>query len=382
MTGVSHKLTEAWVAQDYFIWLNNCEVREIDILDLEIMYGGCSVDGVLTIQDTQGHMSGAVDGSSSLQQGGFVRITFTAAGGCGGEFDETFSIEKVKSATNEKNQRILTIDLLDTDTRNERGAFKTKNFNNKKISEIVPEFLGETIKSGIASSRELVVTPHKSEVKTSMTFPSNIDANSFIKRVLGQQGYVRIKDKFTDYVVSKEVTEQSNLATGPEIFEVDPSSEFSFWRVLQYKLDGFDVNALMDSIPMQLSDTSGSTNDNAESKDKLGKDIALVTKEKTAQNVKQKEGIAGKGDKSGSKNNANLYQYYNKLSNAQTCSIWVPGLNRNRIGFRNIVNFPRPSYLASDQYDDTFSGEWEVTAVRDKIIKQYFIQELFLRRVS
>lgn len=382
MAGITSKLTEAWIAQDYFVFLNNCEIREVDVLDLEIMYGGCSVNGLLTIQDTQGHMDGSVDGAPSLQQGGFCRVTWTAAGGCGGEYDETFSIEQVKSSTNESNKRILTITLVDTDTRNEKGAFKSVNYNKKKPSEIVKEHIKTNITSGIKPQREMKITPHKKESKTTLTVPSNMDAFSFLNTWLPQQGYARIKDKFTDYLVSKQTTEHDKMASSKEEFDVDPNSAFSFWRVLQYNLNGFDVNALMDSIPTVLSNTSGSLNHDGDDKELFDKKSYETSHVKTAQKGTQKKGIAGKGTKTGVKNNSNLQQYFNTLSNAQTCSIWVPGLNKNRIGFKSRVNFPRPSYLASDSYDLTFSGEWEVTAVRDKIIKQYFIQELFLRRLS
>ena len=48
---LSHKLNEAWIAHNYFVELNGCDVHEQDLLDLEIMFGGCSINGVLTFQD-------------------------------------------------------------------------------------------------------------------------------------------------------------------------------------------------------------------------------------------------------------------------------------------------------------------------------------------
>lgn len=381
MAGLTHKLNEAWIAKDYFIELNGCEVRESDMLDLEIIYGGCSVNGILTIQDTQGIMSGSVDGSSSLQPGGFARIGWSAAGGCGGEFDETFSITKVKSTTDEKNRRLLAIEFVDSETRNAKGSFKAKNYNGKKVSEVAQEHY-DLIKTSAPTQRTLKITPHKTEPKVSMAVPSNMDNFTFLNTWGLQQGYARIKDKFTDYFVSKQSTEFDMMATENEEFEVDPVSQFSFWRVLQYNLDGYDVNALMDSIPTQLSNTTGSLNEDGESKDKLAKSSNKVSAVKTEQAGKSKDQVASKGIKTGNKINESSQQYFNTLSNAQTCSIWVPGLNKNRIGFKSIVNFPKPSYLQANEHDPAFSGSWEITAVRDKIIRQYFVQELFLRRVG
>ena len=116
----------------------------------------------------------------------------------------------------------------------------------------------------------------------------------------------------------------------------------------------------------------------------LAKDM-IVDHKKTiekggAGSTNQSDMIVKRGIKRASKKNINMQQYYTSLSNAQKCSIWVPGVNRNRIGFRVQVAFPRPQYMQGDSYDNVFSGEWEVVAVRDKIIKQYFVQELFLRR--
>ena len=380
--GFSHLLTEAWIATDYFVEINGCEVREPDILDLEIMFGGCSVDGVLTIQDSQGIMSGVVEGSKSVQVGGLVRVGWSAALGCGGEYDETFHIEKVRSTTDSSNKKLLVIDLVDADTRNAKGAYTSKNYNKMKPSEILKEHVSKTIKPGIPSPRKLNVVGHKDESKTTMTTPSNSDAFSFMNTWMKQTGMTRIKDKFTDHIISKQLTEFDKLVTAPEEFEVDPVSEFSFWRVIQYNLDGYDVNALLHSIPMQLTDTSGSQNHDGDSKESLNKDMFKVTHEKSAIQGNAANNVHSRGTKTGVKNTAKMQQYFTVLSNAQTCSIWVPGMNINRIGYKSIVNFPKPSYVTGDEHDDVYSGMWEITAVRDKIIKQFFVQELFLRRVS
>ena len=89
--------------------------------------------------------------------------------------------------------------------------------------------------------------------------------------------------------------------------------------------------------------------------------------------------IASRGEKQGNRSNTEL-QYFSALSKASECSIWVPGRNINRVGMTVEVNFPRPKFYKNSEYDTQFSGDWEVTYARDKIIGQYFVQELFLRR--
>ncbi len=193
-----------------------------------------------------------------------------------------------------------------------------------------------------------------------------------------------IRDKFNAYLVSKDWTEFDKLQSTVEEFEVDAATEFSFWRILQYNLDGFDMAAVMDVMPTSLTNNPRSLINDTETK--FTKTLAVDAK-KSAQDggagsVKQSNNTHHRGSKQGIKTNQVMHQYFTSLSNAQQCSIWVPGINSNRVGKKVIVNFPRPSYLVQDEYDEIFSGYWEVTAVRDKIIKQYFVQELYLRRVG
>jgi len=381
---LTNKLTEAWVASNYFVSINGCELREPDILDLEIMFGGCTVHGILTFQDSQGLMQGTPKGTPSLAVGGHVRVGWESALGCGGEYEETFSIEKVRSETNEKNQRLVILDLVDLETKNYQGTNLTKPYKEKKFSEALKEHTDEINKNiNTVQKRVLKIIGHAKEAIDSIVIPSHIDFHTFLNISLPNNGYEHKKDKHTSYIVSKQTTEFDKLKTQKEEFEVDTVNEFSFWRILQYNLEGFDVNALIDSIPIGLTTTTKELK-GEEKKDMLAKDM-IVDHKKTiekggAGSTNQSDMIVKRGTKRASKKNINMQQYYTSLSNAQKCSIWVPGVNRNRIGFRVQVAFPRPQYMQGDSYDNVFSGEWEVVAVRDKIIKQYFVQELFLRR--
>ena len=63
-------------------------------------------------------------------------------------------------------------------------------------------------------------------------------------------------------------------------------------------------------------------------------------------------------------------------------SIWVPGCNNNKIGMKIEVEMPRPAELKQHEDDPSLSGKWVVNKVRDKIIRSYFIQELYLSRAG
>ena len=68
------------------------------------------------------------------------------------------------------------------------------------------------------------------------------------------------------------------------------------------------------------------------------------------------------------------------MSNLNQGSIWVPGVNKERIGFKIDIVFPKPVGYEPVGDSDMYSSTWEVYAVRNKIIKTYFIQELFIRK--
>lgn len=382
MSGYAHKLTEAWIVSDYYIEINGCELRETDILDFECMFGCNTVRAVLTFQDSQGIMAGEPTNSKSLGLGGVVNVGFTAAAGCGGEYEELFSIENVSSAVDKTNKRVVILHLIDLESRNQQGTFVSKGFSKKKYSDIVKEHYTNN-QAVTDNPRKLSVIGHIEEIKQNLTIPSNMNFKDWLNVSLPLNGYSHIKDKYSEYIVSNQTTEFDKLKSSKEEFEVDAETEFSFWRILQYNLNGFDVSSIMSSIPEAVSNKASLNTDGT-----AEETLAISSKIKNKETV-QKGGVAGtdqskmiksRGTKQSTVSSGELQQYFTAVSGAQTCSIWVPGLNKNRIGFRVIVNFPRPQYLQQDIYDSTFSGEWEVYAVRDKIIKQFFVQELFLRR--
>jgi hypothetical protein len=143
------------------------------------------------------------------------------------------------------------------------------------------------------------------------------------------------------------------------------------------------MEAYLDSIPTTVTNIdpiSHNTKENKEgNKNEVKKDRAEDSQTAKTDGSKVTNMIASRGEKQ-----LNLTgqekKYYSQLSNAQTATIWVPGRNINRAGMKIEVSFPRPRYYNNDEYDKIFSGEWEVQQYRDKIIGQYFMQELKIRR--
>ncbi len=376
-SSISHILTEAWAVNEFFVRVNGCELREADVLDIEVMYGGCSIDASVMFLDTEGIFSGEA-GTASLAQGGILSMGWNAAGSCGGEYEGAFSIEKVRS-TEAKNQKIVILDLVDAHTRSLKGTHVTKGFQQTKFSDGIKTFMEEE-----AGASDLIVKGADNENTRDWIIPSNMNFHTWLEKSGAQNGMKLIKDKFNSYFVSGDFTEYNKIDVSPFEFEVDADNQYSFGRILQYNLDGFDMSAVMDTIPMGLSNNSQvvtGTGDEAKSKTSA-LDSKQSAQEAGTAGVPMVDSVKSRGNKQGVKHTETQHQYFTSLSNAQKCSIWVPGLNANRVGKKVTVKFPRPNYLKQNQYDNVFSGYWEVYAVRDKIIKQYFIQEIFLRRTG
>jgi len=379
---LSNKITEAWILQDYYIKINNQEICDQDIVDFEAVYGGCEVRARVKFIDTKGILTGDKPDSGHLGVGGFVTIGWTTAEGC--EWSGEFSISKINTINNDKNQKLVQLDLVDKETRNFEGTYKNKAHKDKEYSKIIQEHVE---KNKTEKQREFKIVPPKEfkELKMNLQIPAHINFHSWIKKSGKKFGFKLIKDKFTSYFVHKEHLEFNNLKQTQFVYEYN-TSQYSFNRIVQFNVEGFDMDAYLSSIPKTTSSIDPVT---AQAKESKEKGTNTKTTKKKVEESKSEGKVAGqkvskavkahKGSKQ-SKITGNDKQYFNVLNNAQKCSIWVPGKSSNMIGKKITVIFPKPTHYSTNGDDDMFTGIWEVYGVRDKVIGMYYMMELFLRR--
>ncbi len=154
------------------------------------------------------------------------------------------------------------------------------------------------------------------------------------------------------------------------------TNQFSLNRIVQFEIDGFDMESYLESMPKTITSIDPITNQSEESV-KNGTDTKTSKKDPDITDNINKIVKSTRGTKQG-KLIGKDKQYFNTINNANKCRIWVPGVSSNLIGKKITVVFPKPTYY--DGEDEVFEGEWEVYAVRDKVIGFYYMMELFLRK--
>ena len=376
--GLTSKLTPAWTVTNYFITINGCDLRMEDVLDLEIMFGGSTIPAILTIQDSDAHLTGE-NGKVPIAVGGSVHIEYDSIGNC--HYEDDFTITKVNFATDDRNRKLVVILMEDTDTVKSKSSYISKGYPGKTHSEVIQEHRKE-----IGTKKELIVAEpeHQKQKKQNVVIPAHQNNHDTIEKMNEHNGYDIVKDKEKHYLVHKEQKTFDKLKFNREIFEYDIANPFSVHRILQFNFKGFDLDKMLKAIPARTSTQNHQGEVNA-NKEKDGVKAEPKAKGKNLSNsgtiggTEVGKAIKFKGERQADVNQSNENQTFNILQNLGEGSIWVPGMNKDRVGYKIQIVFPKPIGYEQVGDSDQYTTEWEVYAVRDKLIKTYFVQELFVR---
>jgi hypothetical protein len=382
----SSKVTHAWALRDMYVNLNGSELCDIDIVDYECLYGGCQVPATLSFVDTKGHTTGDKNKAGNIGVGGFVDIGFITSDGC--EHEESFVITKVSTENNTRNQKLVKLQLEDLETRNMKGSYKTKGYPGEKFTNVIKSHMKEIGNDALRFGKEFITAVPKDikEIGMNIVVPGHMNFHDFLTTEIKDRGFSFIKDRAMNYLVHDSHKEFDNLLDSKNIFEYDSLNAFDFNRIVQFNLEGFDMESFLCSIP--TSNTSLTLQDagtDTAVKGQKGADSKISKKDPKeskstvkVSGIKNTDIVSTRGLKQGSQVGKNQ-QYFETLNNAQKCSIWVPGRVDNLVGKKVQVVFPKPTYYASDS-DKLFTGYWEVYLVRDKVMGSFYLNELFLRR--
>jgi len=372
MSGLNSKLSEAWVTKDLWIEYNGCDIKEESFVDIEILFGGHKTIGKCIFLDNEAFTSGLRKGTT-LDQGGLMKIGWVDCTGC--NFEIEMAVTSTKHELDKKQQKLVEVQLVDMESRNMKGSFISKGYPDTTYSEAMEKHLKEMEISSI------IVVPPEDEKKANIVIPSHVSFFDTLVQTSKDKDYSYKTDKDFKYLVHNSHTSFDKLKETQEHFEYD-AKQLQVNRILQYSVKGYDVDAFLESVPTRT------TSMDAQSSNSKDNDKGLDTKEFTqdasevktkTQNTKAKDMVATRGVRIKNKPHQDK-EYFNAISNAQGLSIWVPGRNISRIGKKVQVSLPRPKFYSGTENDEVFEGHWEVVFTRDKLIGQYFVQELVLRR--
>ena len=375
--GINRKLTEAWACQDLYAEYKGCEVDESDFVDFEAIFGGPSVKALFTILDNAGFTSTLSGVGADPKEGGEMIIGYTDCLGC--PIKHTFIIDGIITQTDKKDQKLVTIQLVDSTSRKMQTTYQSKGYPDKEYNKVIKEHL---VKAKVDDVK--IYPPTKPEQKKNMVIGAGQDFAQVLKGTGIANGYNLLMDRSKKYFVHQEHQQFGKLTNDGEVFTYDTDA-LAANRIVQFEVDGYKSDNIMKSVETKTitdDDQSILSKDNKEGvaqgytpkKAKETENVKNVAKGKKVDEV-----IPQNGKKEVLKSNEQA-EYYNALKGAQKLKIWVPGRNINRVGVKCEVNLPRPKFYTQDKFDAVFSGEWECYYVRDKIIGWYFMQELFLRR--
>ncbi len=373
-----NQLHEAWQSNDFIANFNNLhEIRVENVVDYECMWYGKEAKQVLAVMtfiDTEELLK-----NMPLVVGGFVKISYTSQEhtkiGKPLPFSKDFYITKVRQVKEDERNAVssVTIEMIDIVSQKLKSDYSNKAFPETKPMTVFEEVL-EKFKIP-----DLEFLPDLTEAIVNITVPAHKNAFDFFTDELSYRGYNFIQDKFKKYLVhDTDITDSKAASTG-EYFEYKPSLEHTRFQVLAYNGEGFNLSALEESVPVDMNKINNE-NQNQKEMD-IAIEVAKVDTTKLA-TVSLKDRVNVSGFKQGNTYNKNNSTEMKNLKEAQEMSIWVPGCNNNKIGMKIEVEMPRPAEYKQNTDDPSLSGKWVVNKVRDKIIRSYFIQELYLSRAG
>ena len=367
---VSGHLHDAWTVDDMVIDLNGVSILPSSLLTYEILWAGDSIRGIVSFIDYQNlQANGAID------SGGILTISYTSQKGSryGKEAPLTLrmSISEVKIGK-EKNQ-VITLILKDV-----MDAALSVRFLNKSYMDQTPEDMIKNYTKDLGLGELGFTGPMKvKEQKVDVSTPAHLSAYDVLKSTTKKNGYSIMHDKTYSGVVHDEALEEDNLPHTGETFYYLPKEEYTRFQIISYDLNGFTLEALEKSCARE---TNKLTLDNVGA----GEEINSTSTTNISSSTKTIAGMPAKTGQKGLKTDATLgaTTATKSINELQTMTAWVLGWNGNRLNQKVTIELPTPENSSQIQSAETFSGEWVVMRVLDKIVSSFFIQQLLLRRAG
>ncbi len=373
MESYVQKLHPAWTVDNLSININTTDVPMENLLSYEVAFTGSSIIGFISFMDNDDLVS-----KMPISVGGFIEIGFTSQMQTKylspSNYTKKYTITKVGS-TIQVMHNIVSLEFEDFNTTKLKTSYISKSYTDITPADMMSKYVTEL------QLENVLIAGKETEDNVSIHTPAHMSASEFLNKDLEYRGYELIQDRYNSYIVHNSHRYPEKAVSTGEFFEYMPKDQASRAQVLEYKVSGFDMEALQKSIPTITS------NINMEkiSQEKINTKVIVAESNSTAQvgGIPVTELLNNSGAKlSGGYSDGDPDNVTKELKNLQKMSIWVPGWNGNRLGMSVKIELPKPININQSENSETYSGIWIVNQVRDKIINSYFIQELFVSRAG
>ena len=369
---VQGNLHEAWTVDDMIVEINGLPLYITSLLTYEILWTGRGIKGIISFIDYQNFQA-----NGALDSGGIIKISYTSQKGSnyGSEAPMTLMMSIDKVDIGKEDNQVVTLQLKDI-----LSSSLSVNFLNKSYKDMTPGDMLQQYTKDLGIENVVFAGPKETkEIKLDVSTPANLSGYEVLNSTTKKSGYNIIQDRtYTGVIHDENLHDELAVHTG-ETFYYRPKEDYTRFQVIDYKLNGFNLEALERSCAVE---TNKLTIDNSGQGEILNPTADGLMAPTTGEisNKPISESMGQKGLKMDSRISSSSIS--KDLNNLQTMSIWVPGWNGNRLGQKVTVELPRPENSTQSQNSETFSGDWVVERVLDKIVSSYFIQQLLLRRAG
>jgi hypothetical protein len=352
--------------------INNVNIRSQAISDLQIDYGENNI-GKLTFLDYENLLE-AMPLTYSI-----IRIEFADLVGM--EYRGNFIIIKSDVNRYKDGSARVTVYFESITTYTLKNTYVSKSFKDKTLIEMLQQIFEDY-------AIPVILAKHESDyIHDYFVFPKNISIWEFLNRYLYKEGYVFFHDRVSLKIFSRKYLEAQNIEIDPVEYNFKYDSSKPHFNILEYqgtisnsgKLNNIaTINKNFRSSDLKYDFNIFGINDILEKEQSNGGFMGMSVNSKLKDfyptiGVKEYDSLENYFIEGSDEDYRDIIRNNNKIK------IVIQGINTENLYHRIKVNIGRSKTIDTADMDKTYSGEYIITEVIDKIISGVFVQVLTLQ---
>ena len=357
--------------RDLSVSINGVQIKQNDILDLQINFGEDRKHGAILINDLMSY------GETLHVQIGEIFIHYTDI--IDTVYEENFVITEAFLSRDKNNKPVIDIRFEDLDTFVLRNTFVNYHYQNKTPAEILGDIL---VGMGLNYS---IYDGESSKTLENVVIPKDNDLFNWMKKFVQRHGLYIIKDKYISYIIHKDLLLFKNLPIGPELeFNMEAEAE-NFRRIMEYDqkmVDRYKTSNIPVSEIQEFDIQNSVIKPEQQTISEVYQDEVL-NNGSGIKDVNFEDQFFSIGTRSWSSLVTNYESqgeesYHWLLDRNQELEIYLPGINMDRVMYKYMVRLPRSAMI--EEFDKTYSGYYVCTKTIDKISNSKLFNVLTMNR--
>ena len=381
---VSRLMNPSWSVDTLKVKINGVELVTGTIFDYTIDWKGPVVEGYIDFMDFKNISDKILFGPRKTNGlWGTVEISYYSQEitkkGKPIKFQQTFVITDCNNLLLNYEKGVPSIRIHFTHTFTE--ALSKTYINTAIKDKSAPLVFKEILTQAKLVDNVKIIHAQDNDIIEHIITPSHVSLDYVLANLMEELGYSLIIDKQSIFIIQDKCLSPEYSNDFGEYYKWGPPREYAHIRnqIIEFNINGFNGWAVDNGAPAGVSKISEDyTNPNGTSMEAKVSARDYTNKVTEKSTLKDLAVVNNVGDR--------LSPFYRKghadssLDYAETAEIWIPGRNGNFIGQTITAEIPKTKSEMQDSNSKAYTGKWIVYAVKDKIISNYFIQKLSLRR--